>query len=364
MIANVNIGLLEKSFNRKSVGYIFQDLAECKFYQAQYGGVIHSIQQIEHVKTIHEASPDGLDDGVEPCGDVVNIKFATQGEPYYVLVIKNERQLKNGFRYIKELLLQSHNFKLMQAYDALTEANVKITSVKTDCFTIPAECEQVARQLLSFDQGIGTWRVSKTEGIIFPFENLTLKELEEIEIKHLETNQLTVANEWDVNELCDHFEQHKRVMVRAEFAGCGKSHACRAMEARGHKVLFVCPTNKLAQNNLENGVTLNIFFGVGMTDDATAKMSKFDDSAYDVIVFDEIYFANVRMMAKIKRYSEQNPNKIILATGDTNQLETIDLVSDQIDYETYTDHCIDTIFLTTSLSKKTSASRPKLTRTP
>ncbi len=34
----------------------------------------------------------------------------------------------------------------------------------------------------------------------------------------------------------------------------------------------------------------------------------------------------------------------MLATGDTNQLETIDLVSNQIDYETYTDHCIKTIF--------------------
>ena len=124
--------------------------------------------------------------------------------------------------------------------------------------------------------------------------------------------------------MCDHFEQEKRVMVRAEFAGCGKSFACKAMEARGHKVLFVCPTNKLAQNNLENGVTLNTFFAVGMTDDATQRMSKFDDSAYDVIVFDEIYFANVQMLAKIKRYTENNPNKIILATGDTDQLETID----------------------------------------
>ena len=63
-----------------------------------------------------------------------------------------------------------------------------------------------------------------------------------------------------------------------------------------------------------------------------------------MIVFDEIYFANVRMLAKIKRYSENNPHKIILATGDTKQLETIDLVSDQIDYESYMDHCINTIF--------------------
>ena len=144
--------------------------------------------------------------------------------------------------------------------------------------------------------------------------------------------------------MCDHFETHRRVMVRAEFAGCGKSYACKAMEARGHKVLFVCPTNKLAQNNLENGVTLNSFFGVGMTDDATQRMAKFDDSKYDVIVFDEVYFANISMLAKIKRYSESNPNKIMLATGDTNQLETIDLVSNQIDYEIYTDHCINTIF--------------------
>ena len=63
-----------------------------------------------------------------------------------------------------------------------------------------------------------------------------------------------------------------------------------------------------------------------------------------MIVFDEIYFANIRMLAKVKRYSENNPAKIILATGDTNQLETIDLISNQLDYETYMDHCIDTIF--------------------
>ena len=50
------------------------------------------------------------------------------------------------------------------------------------------------------------------------------------------------------------------------------------------------------------------------------------------------------MLAKIKRYSESNPNKIMLATGGTNQLETIVLASNQIDYETYTDRCINTIF--------------------
>ena len=133
-------------------------------------------------------------------------------------------------------------------------------------------------------------------------------------------------------------------MVRAEYAGSGKTYACNFMEKLGHKVLFVCPTNKLVQNNEDSGCTLNQFFSVGMTEDETKNMKRFDDSSYDVIVFDEIYFANITMLARIKRYSENNPNKIIIATGDTCQLETIDLISSEIDYDVYSNHCIDMIF--------------------
>ncbi len=46
LVANVNIGLLEKCSDKKSTGHLFQDYDECKFYQAQYGGVIHSIKKM------------------------------------------------------------------------------------------------------------------------------------------------------------------------------------------------------------------------------------------------------------------------------------------------------------------------------
>ena len=55
-------------------------------------------------------------------------------------------------------------------------------------------------------------------------------------------------------------------------------------------------------------------------------MTKFDDSSYDVIVVDEIYFANITMLENKDRYSENHPDKNIIATGDTCQLETIDLI--------------------------------------
>ncbi len=83
-----------------------------------------------------------------------------------------------------------------------------------------------------------------------------------------------------------------------------------------------------------------------------------------VIVFDEIYFASVRMLAKVKIYSELNPEKIILATGDTDQLETIDLVSDRINYDTYMSHCIDTTFPNSILLKENKRLKTTLTRQP
>ena len=77
------------------------------------------------------------------------------------------------------------------------------------------------------------------------------------------------------------------------------------METRGHKVLFVCPTNKLASNYKEDGCTINKFFNIGLTEDTN--MAKFDDSGYDTIVFDKICFCSVRNLARIKRYCDAIP---------------------------------------------------------
>ena len=106
-----------------------------------------------------------------------------------------------------------------------------------------------ARELLNFDNGIGSWRLSKTDDIIYPYENITVKKCDDFEYSKVESTRLLIEDEWDVNEMIDHFEDKRRVMVRADFGGCGKTYACKKMVERGHKVLFVCPTNKLAQNN-------------------------------------------------------------------------------------------------------------------
>ena len=111
----------------------------------------------------------------------------------------------------------------------MTANNIPIHSVKTDCFTIRASDLERAQSLLPFDQGRGTWRVSKTEDINYPYENLTMKPARDFTFTKPTTTEIKIKDEWDTNELCDLFESKRRVMVRAEYAGCGKSFACKAI---------------------------------------------------------------------------------------------------------------------------------------
>ena len=117
LIANVNVGLLEKGMNRRSAGYLFKDQAECNYFQAQHGGMVHRIQKIEDHCVAYDRSPLSIDESVEDMKHIVNCRFEQVGDPYCVLVMKAEKQLRSGFRYTKELVLQGHNQKLMQAYD-------------------------------------------------------------------------------------------------------------------------------------------------------------------------------------------------------------------------------------------------------
>ena len=329
LIANVNFGLLEKSVNHAEKAHLFDNFSEARHYEKEYGGNINFIRQFKEVITEEVSDLDVVVD-VDENGEFIykkdviiyengednisrSLSFVETHHPLHILSFKATAKLRNGFRYIKELLLQHHALVMFEAYQRMTENNIKVFSVKTDAFTINASDLVSCQKLLNFEKNIGNWRVSKTEDIIFPYgkqattqDNLQIKIIDPVSV------ELEVIDEWDTKAICKLFENHKSVMVKAEYAGSGKTYACKYMEQLGHKVLFVCPTNVLVQNNRESGCTLNDFFSVGITEDATKKMTKFDDSSYDVIVFDEIYFANITMLAKSKGILKTIQTKLLL----------------------------------------------------
>ena len=345
-IANCNFGMLEKQINKTVKSKLFDTYEDAKWFQTKYGGTISFMKQYEEKHEWKYVNP--LDKGVVDAEMEFSIEWVDTGNALFILNLSAEQDLSNGFRYIKELLMQHHNFYLNKCRRLLEAHDITVYTVKTDAFTIPKVCLQEAEELLNFGQGIGCWRNSKWDAddddIKLPTGSIEMKENKLIEVQRCiaQPIDLSIADEYNLDKLCDYFELHRRVMVRAEFAGCGKSYACRHMEKRGHKVLYVCPTNKLAYNYGVDGCTINKFFGIGLTEES--RLAKFDASAYDTIVFDEIFFSSIRKLARIKRYCEEHPEKIVIATGDACQLESIDCITNQLDYDAYYDSCIDQIF--------------------
>ena len=119
---------------------------------------MHLIQKIEERVEIKPVFEHGLDFGIEPLDPPSDCEseglsshmFEAVGDPLYVLARKAQTQLKNGFRYIKELLMQQHNHKLIDAFDVLKSNGIDVYSVKADCFTTQATDMDKAQELFKF----------------------------------------------------------------------------------------------------------------------------------------------------------------------------------------------------------------------
>ena len=123
--------------------------------------------------------------------------------------------------------------------------------------------------------------------------------------------------------------------------GTGKRNIRKHLQARNYKVLFVVPTNNLKQECGAETMTMNIFFGISFGEE---RFEKIDYSNVDVIVFDEIYFHSVGKLTLIWDFIRNNPDKIVVTTGDTKQLKNPEKLSNVFGFEKYVHQCIDLIF--------------------
>ena len=108
---------------------------------------------------------------------------------------------------------------------------------------------------------------------------------------------------------------------------------------------MVAPSNELVKDILNDGiisVTVHRFFGCGITEESRSR--PFDDSKFDVIVFDEIYLNDLPFLSKIYKYIHSHPEKIVLATGDTFQNDPVMPLSSRFEHEPYAEHIMSILF--------------------
>ena len=112
-----------------------------------------------------------------------------------------------------------------QDYNKLIEKEIKVYSVKTDAYTISQEDEEEARRILKTEQGeIGKWRISKEEGVIIPSVIYQQQANEEVGITTPANVELKIRDEYDMQDIIGKITQAKQVMIRATYAGSGKSY--------------------------------------------------------------------------------------------------------------------------------------------
>lgn len=312
MIANVNFGLMEKCRNKSQQSFVFKNIHEAQYYQGKYGGKLNVIKQ-----------------------ETDNEMFIDR---YYVLNVSETAVLNNGFRYIKELLLQYHNFNMHQTQQLLKENDIDIYSVKTDAMTILKSDVDKACKLLDIGRNIGQWKIN--DDFTFPKDNYSVKERKFIKIPMTHKELIEIKDEYDMDDIRSKIEENKKVLIKSKFAGGGKSYIAKHLSEK-YKALFVVPTNNLKQECEVEAITINQFFGVGVGEED--RTTAYDHSEYHVIVFDEIYFHNLYFLAKILNFVNTT-DKMVVATGDEHQLESVADITNTKDYETYINHCIFKIF--------------------
>ena len=316
--ANVVFGLMEKGRQTAQKSQVFSSLKEALNYQNEYGGKI---------SILHEVAYDEDDEEYYV-------------PKYYILTVSDTAVLKNGFKFIKELLLQNHNFKILMDYRKLRANKVEGFSVKTDAFAILSKELEKAKTILNFGDEIGDWRHSKND-FMYPEGNIYLKKNDLIKISERVNETLEVVDEYDTPTIVEQIKEKRVVMIRGLYAGSGKSYIPEWMAQNGYRVLFVIGTNNLTQEVSGEAITVNKFFSINFGEE---KLQPFDYSEYDVIVFDEIYFNDTYKLYRIKEFIKNNPDKIIIGAGDVCQLEPVADTTNTKDHEEYMNDCIDQMF--------------------
>ena len=251
--------------------------------------------------------------------------------------------MTNGFRYIKELVLQRHNFKMYQDYYRLINGDVKVYSVKTDAFIIDKKDMKKAKKLINFSKEIGGWRTENDKQVSPPSDYYKIKPNEIPTIPVYKNERLPTPDEYDTQSICENIVGCNPVFVKARYAGSGKSYIGEYMKNLGYNVLFVVPNNKQLQEVKSEAITYNKFFSIPV--EAGESLAYFDHSDFDCIVFDEMGQIGGYVLNKIRHFINTNSNdKIIIGTADGKQLKPIVDLTNTQDHEKYLNKCLNQIF--------------------
>ena len=332
-IVNILTGLLEKKQNKKTTTILCNELKQALFHMYAYDGTMKQvnrlIEKVEEKMNLEQLSDNS--DSESECEKEENEAL------FYTVDIDDAMDLTNGFKYIKELIYSLNDEINILLYKKLIKKGATVYCIKTDAHYIDEKGHDEVKKMGILGTNIGQYKI-KQKPLNMPSTKYMKSYNEEIKLCVQGFETIEINDEWNKNEISEHVMRGGVIIKGA--SGSGKSTGAKNVEMNK---LFVTPNNLLAHEIEGEAITLHKLLGMTVGTDTTH--AGHDVSNYKMIVFDEIYFYNVYMLAKIKAYMAAHPDIIFTGTGDCNQLAPIEVGCNNItNYKNYIENCMSQVF--------------------
>ena len=185
-------------------------------------------------------------------------------------------------------------------------------------------------KMITFDNKIGGLKYETNKYIIDT--KIQMKENEPVTFNKPKINIITVDDEYNVDVIKKKVDGLNNLLILGKYAGVGKTTLAVKL---GTKILIISPYNALCQEHNKNGfddITYDTLFGHVVKFKEVPNFNRVDISEYDLIVFDEIMLYNVKQLMNIMYFIDLNPNKRIIATGDSDQNTPFMNILNQYEY--------------------------------
>jgi len=326
-IANKTMGMLEKKKNSVFETKFFDDRNIARYYQMKYDGKLFPLVK-EHYEEVQEFCQ---------IQNEIRTKYNYVSDvKCYVVAVSKDKELVDGLTAMKDIIYCQQKLKLYKQYNLLTELNVKVLGIKTDCIFYEGS-DKLVEANFNMKDVIGGFRIETGKYMIDKKIVVNNNELVKIDTS---INVKTFKDEYDVKELNQYLSSNKTLLIKSLYPGCGKSQSVKNF---GKKTLFILPENTLCRDIKKDGfdsITFSKLFGLYADDMELKHKKEFDVNDYEVICFDEIAKHSIDRLKRIAEFIKSNPDKWIIGAGDCNQINPIGFTGDS----SYLDSCLNIMF--------------------
>lgn len=329
-IVCITTGLLEKKRNTSYFTKVFYDYDEANCYAIKYNGELRPFYTYEN-EPVEE---------YDPIDNRMTTTYSTKiKDTYYIVKISKEETLVNGFNPIKDLIYSHQRLKLYRNYNKLNALGVNVYGCKTDCLYFHRVHLPIVRNNFPLTQNVGEFKIEKDKTLSYRAIELIENTLTNFK-DYTKANVKTFADEYDLETIGKFYNNNKLMMIRAKYAGSGKSYSIYKTQKN---ILTILPENTLCRRIRKNGydaITFNKLFSLFAGDIEIANIKKYDVSKYEVIFFDEIAKYSPERLKRIYKFIQEHPEKKVFCAGDCKQIKPIGYRGSQ----EYLDECINVMF--------------------